>query len=222
MVQGLYMLQDLKLGQYTKLAPQACFTAQIIGTIVGAILNWVMMNSIVTNQREVLLGVEGTNIWSGQNVQSYNAQAVAWGGVGHQLFGAGGTYILIPIGLAIGLFVPIPFWLAHKYWPKLRLNRINTSIIATWMGWLSVGINSSLLPYFVFGVFCQGYLRRKRAVLFAKWNMIVTAAIGGGVQIIVFVLTFAVFGGSGAAHQFPEWWGNNLSGNVDRCEYMNG
>jgi hypothetical protein len=213
------MLQDLKLGQYTKLPPRACFTAQMIGTCVGAILNWVMMNSIVSNQREVLLSVEGTNVWSGQNVQSYNAQAVAWGGVGRQLFSAGSTYIMIPIGLVIGFFVPLPFWFAHKYWPKLGLNRINTYIICTWMGWLSVGINSSLLPYFLWGFFSQGYLRRLRPVQFAKWAMIVTAAIGGAVQIIVFILTFAVFGGSGAAHPFPEWWGNNLSGNVDRCLY---
>jgi hypothetical protein len=52
--------------------------------------------------------------------------------------------------------------------------------------------------------------------------MIVTAAIAGGVQIIIFILTFAVFGGSGEAHSFPIWWGNQIDANVDRCEYMNG
>lgn len=31
-----------------------------------------MMNSIVTNQRPILLHIQGTNIWSGQNVQQYN------------------------------------------------------------------------------------------------------------------------------------------------------
>jgi len=221
MVQGLLMLGDLKLAQYAKLPPRATFTAQIIGTVVGAILNWVMMNSIVKNQREILLSVEGTNIWSGQNVQTYNAQAIAWGGIGGKIFSAGGEYQMVPIGLAIGLFVPLPFWIGHKFWPKLKLNIYNTSIICTWLGWLSVGINSSLLPYFVFGAFSQGYLRKYKAVLFAKYNMIVTAAIGGGVQIIVFILTFAVFGGSGEAHQFPLWWGNNIEGNVDRCAYMN-
>jgi len=220
MVQGLLMLGDLKLAQYAKLPPRATFLAQILGTTVGAILNWVMMNSIVKNQREILLSVEGTNIWSGQNVQSYNAQAVAWGGVGKQIFSAGGTYVMVPIGLAIGLVLPLPFWLIHKKLPKLRLNLINTSIIATWIGWLSVGINSSLMPYFIFGLFAQGYLRRYRPAIFAKYNLIVTAAIGGGVQIIVFILTFAVFGGSGKAYNFPIWWGNNLDGNVDRCFFV--
>jgi len=45
--------------------------------------------------------------------------------------------------------------------------------------------------------------------------MIVTAAIGGGVRIIVLNLSFAVFGGSGETHKFPLWWGNNIEGEVD-------
>lgn len=126
---------------------------------------------------------------------------------------------MVPIALAIGIFLPLPFWLIHKYWPKLRANYINTFLISNWLGWLSVGINSSLLPYFVFGFFSQAYLRKKRPVLFAKWIMIVTAAIAGGVQIIIFILTFAVFGGSGQAHEFPQWWGNNLAGSLHFYAY---
>ena len=39
------------------------------------------MNSIIDNQWDVLLSVQGTNIWSGQQPQQYNSQAVAWGGL---------------------------------------------------------------------------------------------------------------------------------------------
>ena len=41
----------------------------------------VLMNSIIDNQRLLLLSVEGTNIWSGQQPQQYNSQAIAWGGL---------------------------------------------------------------------------------------------------------------------------------------------
>lgn len=85
LVQAILMLGDLKLAQYVKLPPRATFVAQMLGSCVGAVLNWVMMNSIVTAQREVLLSVEGTSIWSGQNVQSYNAQAIAWGGAADKI-----------------------------------------------------------------------------------------------------------------------------------------
>lgn len=63
--QGMLLLQDLKLGQYAKLSPRCTFTMQMVGTLVGAILNYFITISITTNQREILLSIEGTHIWSG-------------------------------------------------------------------------------------------------------------------------------------------------------------
>jgi hypothetical protein len=53
------------------------------------------MNSIIDNQRDILLSVEGTNVWSGQLPQLYNSQAIAWGGLRY------GRYISL---LSINLF----------------------------------------------------------------------------------------------------------------------
>lgn len=60
------------------------------------------MVSIVTAQRETLLDPVGTNVWSGQYVQSLNSQAVTWS-LAKQLYGLGGSYYLIPLALVIGL-----------------------------------------------------------------------------------------------------------------------
>lgn len=38
--QTLAMLQDLKLGQYTKLPPRVTFVAQMAGSIIGSIFNY--------------------------------------------------------------------------------------------------------------------------------------------------------------------------------------
>ncbi|SCV69383.1 BQ2448_2403 [Microbotryum intermedium] len=65
--QGSLMVKDLKLGQYTKMVQGA-------GTLLGSILNLIVMNSIVNSQREILLSVEGSNLWSGNVVQTYNTQ----------------------------------------------------------------------------------------------------------------------------------------------------
>ena len=80
-----------------KLPPRAAFTAQMIGTLFGSLLNFgksslkcirlrrfknipftVIMNTIIDNQRNILLSVQGTNIWSGQQPQQYNSQAIVW------------------------------------------------------------------------------------------------------------------------------------------------
>jgi OPT family oligopeptide transporter len=63
--QGMLLLQDLKLGQYAKLSPRCTFTMQMVGTLVGAVLNYFITISITENQREILLSIEGTHIWSG-------------------------------------------------------------------------------------------------------------------------------------------------------------
>lgn len=71
--QALSLIQNLKLGQYGKLSPRCTFTVQILGTVLGAMINYFLMNSITTNQRELLLSIQGTNVWSGQAIQSFNS-----------------------------------------------------------------------------------------------------------------------------------------------------
>ena len=86
------------------------------------------------------------------------------------------------------------------------------------MGNLFVGINSSLTMFFIIGALSQLWFRKTRPQLFVKYNYLVSAALDGGTQVLVFVLTFAVFGGSGKAVPFPTWAGNpGGDHNIDYC-----
>jgi len=155
------------------------------------------MSSITTNQREILLSIEGTNIWSGQQVQTFNSQAIAWGGLAKSLFSIGHRYEWVTLAFIIGFTLPFPFWIGHRYFPKLRLNYLNTALISNYIGLLCVGINSVTIPWFAIGAFSQFYLRRYRPNWFIKYNYILSAAMDGGTQVLVFILSFAVFGGAG-------------------------
>lgn len=44
-----------------------------MGTVVGALLQLVIMKSVISEHRDLLLAVQGSNIWSGQNVQTFNS-----------------------------------------------------------------------------------------------------------------------------------------------------
>ncbi|KAF8833285.1 OPT superfamily oligopeptide transporter [Paxillus ammoniavirescens] len=215
--QAMLLLRDLKIAQYAKLPPRAAFTAQIVGTLVGAILNYVLMNSIIDNRREILLSVEGTNIWSGQQPQSFNSRAITWGGLSHELFSVGMRYQWVPWSYIVGLFVPVPFWVVHRYWPKLCADYYYTPIICTYIGCLCAGVNSLLLSYFTIAFFSQWWVRTRYPRLFQKYNYLVGAALDGGTQVMVFILSFAVQGAAGTAHLFPAWWGANQNGNYDHC-----
>jgi OPT family oligopeptide transporter len=251
--QGQLLLRDLKFAQYAHLSPRATFTMQMVsfnqvvrtimiltplqfGTVVGAVFSYIMTDLITTNQRDVLLSIEGTSTWSGQSIQTFNSQAIAWGGFVKPLFSVGARYQWISWSFLIGFALPVPFWIGHKFFPKLRMDYLNTAVISSFIGLLNVGINSVTLAWFIVGAFSQFYLRRYRPNWFIKYNYILSAALDGGTQVIVFILSFAVFGGSGAEvslhclhrylkdtdrgvqHKFPAYWGNNFqNGYYDFC-----
>lgn len=101
-----------------------------------------------------------------------------------------------------GFFVPIPLWLLHKRYPHLGLNNINTAIIILYLCWLCVGINSSLMAFFFFGLISQAYIRKRYPTVFVKYNYLISAALDGGTSVIVFILSFAVAGAAGNAVNF--------------------
>ncbi|KAI0918825.1 hypothetical protein AcW1_009464 [Taiwanofungus camphoratus] len=217
MQQGIAFLQDLKLGQYCKLPPRVTFCMQMLGTIVGAILNYVMMLSIINANRPALLSISGTRLWSGQNAQAYNSNAISWGALGPEMFGAKSTYHMVPIALAIGVTLPLPFYILHRLWPKVGFNNLNTSIITQYSCYLSVGINTSVNTGMALGIFSQWWVRRRYPRWFAKYNYIIAAGMDGGTQVVLFILNFAIFGAAGNAHAFPQWWGNDFNLSADRC-----
>ncbi|GAA5928903.1 hypothetical protein JCM1841_001289 [Sporobolomyces salmonicolor] len=214
--QALSLGRDLKLGQYTKLPPRATFGVQTIGTVVGSILQLIIMKSVINSQREILESIQGSNIWSGQQVQSFNSQAVAWGALAKHMYGPGSTYFIIPLAIIIGLAVPLPFFFAHKFFPKYRFDTVVTPIVCWCLGYLSVGINSSIFMTMLLGLFSQFYLRRFRSTWFRKYNYLVSAGLDGGTQFMVFIASFALFGAAGSAQTMPEW-ALNPSGNYDYC-----
>lgn len=218
--QAFNMLQDLKQAQYTKLSPRSTFAGQLIGTVIGSVFNYIMMNSIVTNERDILLSIEGTEIWSGQNVQQYNTQGISWGALAKYMYNVGARYEWVPLSLLLGFALPLPFYLAHRFFPKVGFNNINIPILVWYAGYLSVGMNAGPTVQFLLGIFSQWYLRVHHPKIFKDYNYVVSAGLTGGTQVMVFILSFAVDGASGTPHYFPTWWGNNDGGNLDRCLYI--
>lgn len=209
LTQGELLAKDLKLAQYAHLPPMMTFISQITGCIVGALFNWVMMVSIVQNQAPILTSIQGTNIWSGQNIQQFNTLAIAWS-IAPKMFSVGARYEWVTISFLLGFFVPFPFFIAYRLTKWEVFKYFNLSIILWFMGNLFVGINSSLTMFFVIGFTSQLYFRKYRPTLFIKYNYLLSAALDGGTQVLIFILTFAVAGGSGKAVPFPTWYVHSL------------
>jgi OPT family small oligopeptide transporter len=218
-VQAYSLTGDLKIGQYTKLPPRATFVVQCVGSVIGGLLNFVIMKTIISVHADVLRDVQGTNIWSGQQVQAFNSDAIAWGALGKPLYATGTHYAFVPYMLLVGLLFPIPFWLLHKKYPKFGFEKVFTPVLTAELGFLSVGINSSTFMSFLIAIFSQFYLRKYRATWFRKYNFLLSAALDGGTSVMIFVFTFAVGGGSGKVTPFPNW-ALNPTGNPDYCKRL--
>ncbi|GAA6061462.1 hypothetical protein JCM10212_005665 [Sporobolomyces blumeae] len=219
--QAIGMSADLKLGQYTKLPPRATFGVQCIGTVVGAILQLIIMKSVISNQREILLSVQGSNIWSGQQVQSFNSQAVTWGALAKHMYGPGSTYFVIPLAIIIGLFVPVPFWFLNRYFPNRGFDKFVSPITCWCLGNLSAGINSSIFTTMSIAFVSQFYLRRYCSSWFRKYNYLMSAGLDGGTQFMSFIASFALFGAAGTQVTMPNWALNpGPDMNYDYCKRL--
>ena len=97
-----------------------------------------MMVTIVENQSSILQAVQGSNIWSGQNIQQFNSLAITFS-MAHHLYSVGKRYEWVTLSFFLGFLAPLPFWIAHRFTGKRAFSYINTSIIL----WFSKCINSS-------------------------------------------------------------------------------
>ncbi|SCZ96655.1 BZ3500_MvSof-1268-A1-R1_Chr4-4g07521 [Microbotryum saponariae] len=145
-IQGATMIRSLKFGQYTKVPPRAMFTAQFVGTFVGSFISYAIMNWIVDTHSDVLLTVEGTIQWTGMGVQSFNAQVSRLTEPNLALHHSDRSFPFY-------CCVPVPFYVGHRLFPKLHLNRIVTPALCAAIGVLSAGITSRLMSYFFVALF---------------------------------------------------------------------
>lgn len=218
--QALNLASDLKLGIYLKIPPFVMFATQVIGTILGSFLNYLVMVFVIDSKRAVLLDGNGNAQWTGTNIQSGNTQAMIWS-LTKELYTIGKPYAIVPIGLVIGFVLVACFRVFVHYVPKigkLKTEDINIPVILMYSGFLAYNQLQACitLSSILAGVFVQFYLRNYKPTIFKKYSYIVPAGMDGGSLITIFVLSFAVFGAAGIARPFPTWWGNPAD-LPDRC-----
>ncbi|KAF9094188.1 hypothetical protein BGX29_009620, partial [Mortierella sp. GBA35] len=133
MYQCLNLLSDLKLGVYMKIPPRSMFTAQVWGTIIGGIFNYIIMIVIIDAKRPLLDGtkVDPTGLWTGNNPQVYWGSGLIYGALGPvRMFGSESKYNFIYWGFLIGAILPIIQWGLTKKFPNVKWSTFNVAIFA--------------------------------------------------------------------------------------------
>ncbi|CZR57811.1 related to peptide transporter [Phialocephala subalpina] len=212
---------DLKMGEYLKIPPRVMFLTQVYGTILGGFINYAVMISIVTGNRELLVDSNGDSSWSGATIQSYNTNATSWA-LAKYLYKTGARYQVVPYGLLFGFGVVAIHRIVVIWVPKVRgfrLDEINFPQFIQYAGYIPYNASQTCVIFsqIIAGFFVQFYLRNYRPRLFKDYSYLVTGAWDGASLTVLFILSFAVFGAGGPSVPFPSWWGNNVNGNYDFC-----
>lgn len=211
--------QHLKLAQYIKIPFRQMLLAQIYGAILGSVVYYPLMVTVIANQKEILLDPIGNRIWSGAYFQKDLASLVTWS-LAADMYGIRGKYPIISLAFAIGACLPILHKIITKVIPATRKWQVNTAILAGMCLHTPFGLAAGDWTGMAVGFVSQVYLRRWRPRTYIKYNFLIGAALDGGAAITLFVLTMAVFGVFGSSFLFPTWWGNP-EGPADHCVKTN-
>ncbi|CAG8654930.1 14982_t:CDS:10 [Dentiscutata erythropus] len=218
--QCLYFVQDLKLGHYMKIPPRSMFTSQIWGTFVGVIINYWTMALIIDKKRPYLDGTieDPSGQWTGIKSGLFNSASIIWGLIGPGItFGPSSPYNILLWGFLIGVFLPIPFYLLHRKFPRAKFNFVNTPVILNGLATIPESIPNFIITGFIVSFLSQFYAFRYKNKWWKKNNYVLSAAFDSGAQIMTMVL-FICFTGI-AQVQFPAWWGNDPSSQGEHCFY---
>ncbi|KKY31697.1 putative opt oligopeptide transporter [Diaporthe ampelina] len=215
------LCNDLKMGEYLKIPPRVMFLTQIYGTILGGFINYAVMISIVNGNRDLLVNSNGNASWSGATMQSYNTNATSWA-LANYLYGSGGLYYMVPVGLAVGGGLVILHRIFVFFVPKVKgfsTSELNLPQFIQYAGFIPYNASQTcvILSQVIAGFFTQFYLRNYRPRIFRDYSYLVTGAFDGASLAVLFILSFAVFGAGGPSKPFPTWWGNNADGYYDLC-----
>ncbi|CAO3645188.1 unnamed protein product [Cunninghamella blakesleeana] len=205
------MASDLKIGHYLKIPPRMIFLHQITGTIIGCIFNYIINNTIINSQRDILTDPDTkSTIWNGASFQTMNSAALTWGAVGPiAMFGPGTQYSIILWAFLIGFLLPIPFWALHRYYPKVGFNYVNIPMILIGLVTVPGSATAQVTVSFMITIFSQWYLKKYYRNRFVKYNYLISSALDSGTSLCVFFVAFAFMGGgNGVSTPFPYWFGN--------------
>ncbi|OOQ84620.1 oligopeptide transporter [Penicillium brasilianum] len=215
------LCNDLKMGEYLKIPPRVMFLTQMYGTILGAFVNYAIMISIVSGNKELLTSGNGNSAWSGATLQAYNTNATSWA-LSSYLYKIGRQYELVPLGLLIGAGAVVVHRIFYQFVPKIGkfdVSDVNMPQFIQYAGYLPYNQSQTCVIYswVIAGFYVQYYLRNWHPKIFKDYSYLITGAFDGASLTVLFILSFAVFGAAGSAVSFPTWWGNNADGNYDWC-----
>ncbi|KAJ3069020.1 hypothetical protein HDU98_007894 [Podochytrium sp. JEL0797] len=200
LIQALALCADLKLGQYLHIPPRAMVAAQLIGTLINAVVAtasaWYMMFGTGN-----LVTIKSTT-WNMINFQVFYSAGGIWGAIGPQrFFGIGSIYEGLMWCFLVGAIAPVLPWLGNKYIVKSpKWHYINFAIFFQFAGVQSYQV------YIIIPVLCnvwsQVYMFNRHKEFYQKYLFVMGSAFDAAAGVASLVISFM----SVAGISFSTYW----------------
>lgn len=215
--QALDMIGDLKLAHYMKINPKHMFLAQLLGTVIGCVVNYVVICVVLAPQNGYRAFLDGsvtdpTGQWDGRKVQIFRSASIIWGAVGPERFFSG-NYKYLYGGFILGALLPIIPWLLHKRLQRRSLKKIHESVYSRTV--VPIFLHGAIAPPatptnimlggFVCAFVSQKWMLERYPHWFKKYNYVLSAALDAGSSVnalVVFFLSISLFRWIGTPHLF--------------------
>ncbi|CAL9082152.1 unnamed protein product [Musa acuminata var. zebrina] len=212
MTQALTFLQDFKLGHYMKIPPRTMFMAQVVGTVIAAMVYlgtaWWLMETIPDICNKELLPSDSPWTCPGDHV-FYDA-SVIWGLIGpRRIFGDLGTYSNVNWFFLAGALAPVLVWFGHKAFPNQEWIRlINMPVLIGATGSMPPATAVNYITWIIVG-FLSGYVvYRYRRDWWQRHNYVLSGALDAGLAFMGVLLYLCL----GLENVNLSWPGNDLDG----------
>ncbi|XP_019182413.1 PREDICTED: oligopeptide transporter 7-like isoform X1 [Ipomoea nil] len=212
MKQGLTFLQDLKLGHYMKIPPRAMFMAQVVGTLVSAVVHlgtaWWLMETVpyICDRGQL----PPSSPWTCPGDHVFYDASVIWGLIGpRRIFGDLGYYSAINWSFLFGAVAPVLVWVASKAFPNQ--NWIRLIIVPVLLSGTinmppatAVNYNSWVIIAFASGFIAYRYYRK----WWSRHNYVLSGALDAGLAFMGVLLYLCLE----MEHVSLDWWGSRVDG----------
>ncbi|GFZ47101.1 hypothetical protein JCM24511_04843 [Saitozyma sp. JCM 24511] len=209
MSQALSLTNDLKLGWYTSIPPREMFACQIIGTVLGALTNYVTLISVLSAKRPYLDGTltDPTGQWTGRAPAVFYSASVIWGAVAPARFFTG-NYVWLYGGFVLGAIVPLGCWFAHRRWPGRKFNKVVFPIICNGATQIPQYPSNIILTGLACTVAANSWFSERYPKLHGQYVYVVSSALDAATSMTAMTI-YVLFGGVLMTWDGPRWWGNS-------------
>ncbi|KAL6280685.1 hypothetical protein ACE6H2_017566 [Prunus campanulata] len=208
MTQAITFLQDFKLGHYMKIPPRTMFMAQVVGTLIAAVVYlgtaWWLMETIPD------ICEDTSSVWTCPGDTVFYDASVIWGLIGpRRIFGNMGTYEAVNWFFLGGAVAPLLVWAAAKALPNQEWIRlINMPVLIGATGNMPPATAVNYTSWIILGFLSGFVLYRYRPDWWRRHNYVLSGALDAGLAFMGVLLYFSL----GLEDISLSWWGNDLDG----------